>query len=276
MDLWQSAKEGAVLNSALAEELGVKANDPVTLHLQKVSAIPRETLLGRRDVGEVVDELRLTVRAVIPDEGLGRFSLHPNPAVPHNAFVPLRLLQDKLGQQGRINTLLVEGGEASTWQRELQQHLTLDDWGLILHSPESRTQDLFKKLARNQDNKLSATEWRRRVPETFAQAVRSPDNVLERSKVIAFYRTHHNYLSLESRQMLLDPAVAEAALAAAKETGLRAAPTLVYLANRISDGKQDFRRQTGNSLLHRRRIRSGAAGPFRTVSAVRAGPFGER
>jgi ABC-type lipoprotein release transport system permease subunit len=239
-DLWESPKEEVVLNAALAEELGMNANDKVILRLQKVSAIPRETLLGRRDVGDVVDELRLVVRTVIPDEGLGRFNLHPSPAVPRNVFVPLRLLQDRLGQPGRINALLVGGSERSAWQHALQQHLTLDDWGLILHSPESRVQELFNKLDRNRDGKLTANEWRRRVPETLAQAVRNPENVLERSKVTAFYRAQHNYLSLESRQMLLEPAVAEAAAAAAKEVSLRTAPTLVYLANRISDGKEEI------------------------------------
>jgi ABC-type lipoprotein release transport system permease subunit len=239
-DLWESAKEEVVLNKALAVELGAAAGDIVTLHLQKVSAIPRETLLGRRDAGEIVDDLRLTVHAVIPDEGLGRFSLHPSPAVPRNAFVPLRLLQAKLGQTGRINALLIAGGETADWQRDLQQHLTLDDWGLVLHSPESRAQDLFDKLDRNHDGKLTSNEWRGRIAETFAQAVRNQENVLERPKMIAFYRSQHNYLSLESRQMLLEPAVAEAATAAAKEGGLRTAPTLVYLANSISDGKQEI------------------------------------
>src|SRR5262249_12442576 len=147
---------------------------------------------------------------------LGRFNLHPSPAVPRNAFVPLQLLQTKLGQAGRINALLVGGGEASTWQERLKQHLTLEDWGLRLHSPESRTQDLFEKLDRNRDGKLTPNEWRRRVSESFIQAARSQDNNLERSGIAAFYRSHHNYLSLESRQMLLEPAAAEAAAAAAK------------------------------------------------------------
>src|SRR5262249_42474910 len=59
-----------------------------------------------------------------------------------------------------------------------------------------------------------------------------------RAEVSAFYREHHDYLSLESRQMILEPAAEQAALSAAKEAGLRTAPTLVYLANSISDGQQ--------------------------------------
>jgi ABC-type antimicrobial peptide transport system permease subunit len=45
---------------------------------------------------------------------------------------------------------------------------------------------------------------------------------------------NRDYMSLESRQLLLEPAVADAALKAANESGLRAAPTLVYLANTIA------------------------------------------
>src|SRR5260370_30814084 len=61
---------------------------------------------------------------------------------------------------------------------------------------------------------------------------------MRRREVEDSYRTNGNYLSLESAHVLLEPAVAEAALDAAKDVGLRAAPTLVYLANGISDGKE--------------------------------------
>src|SRR5205823_2235869 len=46
------------------------------------------------------------------------------------------------------------------------------------------------------------------------------------------------YLSLESRQLLLESAVVDAATAAARETRLTVAPTLVYLANDITDGRR--------------------------------------
>src|SRR5207302_2061881 len=67
-------------------------------------------------------------------------------------------------------------------------------------------------------------------------AVREARPAGARRRVAEYYRTQHPYLSLESRQMLLEPAVVEAAVRAAAKTGLRAAPTLVYLANTIADG----------------------------------------
>src|SRR5262245_42199847 len=123
------------LNAALAHDLGAKTGDPVTLHVQKVSLVPRETLLGRRDAGEVLDRITLPA-VVLSDRFAGtHFSLNPSPATPRNAFVPLPALQAALGQKGRVNTLLA-GATTDDLQAKLRTHLTLDDWGLVLHSPE--------------------------------------------------------------------------------------------------------------------------------------------
>jgi ABC-type antimicrobial peptide transport system permease subunit len=239
-EFWDSTQEEVVLNAALADELSVKVGDPVVLHLQKISAVPRESLLGRRDSSEVLEDVPLRVGAVIQDKGMGRFSLNPTPATPRNAFVPLRMLQERLHQERRVNALLIGGG-AEELQGQLRQHLTLDDWGLMLQTPQTRTDALFAKLDRNHDGKLERREWNRRIAATFAgEADRNHDGTLDRDEVRAFYEQHHNYLSLESRQMLLDPAVAEAALAAAQAQGFVAAPTLVYLANTISDGRDEI------------------------------------
>ncbi len=231
-----------VLNSVVARELGVNAGDTIRVNLQKVSRIPRETLLGRREAGDVVDDWPLTVRAVLADHAPGdRFNLNPSPTPPRNVFVPLRLLQARLGQEGRANALFARGGDTTALQKALRGKLTLGDWGLVLRDPENRTHDLFAKLDRNRDGELSRAEWRRRVAETFAEGVRPKrPGVLTREEVLAYYRAHRAYLSLESRNMLLEPAAVDAARAAAKGAGLRAAPTLVYLANGISHGGESI------------------------------------
>lgn len=51
-------------------------------------------------------------------------------------------------------------------------------------------------------------------------------------------RQPQGYLSLQSQQMFLDPVVSKAAVVAAEKANLRSAPTLVYLANRISDQRK--------------------------------------
>src|SRR5262249_13290613 len=96
-----------VLNAALARELEVGVGDTVTLHLQKVSGVPREALLGQRKAGDVVEDVRLKVAAVIDNDRPGsQFSLNPSPAAPRNAFLPLAVLQDILERQDRQSRAL--------------------------------------------------------------------------------------------------------------------------------------------------------------------------
>jgi ABC-type antimicrobial peptide transport system permease subunit len=190
-DFWQSTAEEVVLNQALAKDLGVAAGQTVTLNLQTVSAVPRESLLGKREASEVIYPLDLKVRAVLPDQGLGRFNLIPSPEPARNAFLPLATLQAALKQKGRANALLVGSG-AEDLQGRLRQHLTLEDWGLVLKEPKDRAGQ------------------------------------------------PRGYLSLESRQMLVEPAVATGADRAGKEAGARLAPTLVYLANTIAAGTNEI------------------------------------
>jgi ABC-type lipoprotein release transport system permease subunit len=226
------------LNRALAEALGVDAGDRVALRLQKPSAVPRESLLGRKEAGEVVDDWTLPVGRVLGEaDAADHFSLRPGLEAPRNAYVRLKDLQERLGKPGRVNAVLV--GAARPELSELtRERLTLDDWGLVLRDPPERVEALFAKLDRNRDGRLAPSEYRGRVAESFVQAVGlNPERELTRKAVEDFYRRERNYLSLESPRLLLPEPAGDAALAAAKETGLRAAPTLVYLANGISDGK---------------------------------------
>src|SRR5262249_51694822 len=147
------------LNATLARELGVGEGGRVTLHLPRASGVPRETPLGRPAPEDVLDEVRVTVERILPDEGVGRFSLTPGVGMPRNAFVPLQLLEEQLGQEGRINALLVAGAPPDLQDR-LRGQLTLDDWGLVLHDPDSRVRELFRKGDRTGDGKLKGTELR--------------------------------------------------------------------------------------------------------------------
>ena len=48
---------------------------------------------------------RLTVTAIIPAAGLGRFSLRPNQQLPNDAFVAAETLQDALEQPRKVNAI---------------------------------------------------------------------------------------------------------------------------------------------------------------------------
>lgn len=230
-----------ILNSVLAHQLNVSAGDTVSLRLQKPSAIPRETLLGRRDDKSVIDDWLLTVGKVLsPEDAVDSFSLRPELEAPRAVFVPLAELQQRLGLEGRCNALLA-GDVHSSLNETLPSRLQLVDWGLILQGPDERVGNLFQHLDKNRDGKLQPREWRERLAASVVEAIHPGRNpTLTREEVDNFYRKNRNYLSLESKQLLLEPILADEALEVAKESRLQTAPTLVYLANSLVAGSAEI------------------------------------
>jgi ABC-type antimicrobial peptide transport system permease subunit len=221
------------LSPNLARDLGVGVGDEVSFRVQKPGEVPRESLLGQRDDEDAVSVLRLRVAEVLsPDELGARFSLQPSPEAPRNAFVPLAALQRSIGQIGRVNALLAEGTERD-FGETFGRKLDLDDWGLLLLSPARRAQAVLDLYGRR-----SGVEARPPIAETILQAIdhhgNKPPN---RAALEAYFRDRHPYLSLQSREAILDDATVQAALEAAEESGLRAAATLVYLAKLSAKGK---------------------------------------
>lgn len=249
---WNSAEPAVVLSASLGHELGVKRGDTIILQVPKANEVPRESLLGRRDSTDVLADLRLSVAEVLPEDHFGsRFNLSSGLGQPRNAFVPLHALQASLRLNGRINTLfatrhpylLSPDGDPliENLNQALSYVLTMDDWGLVLHSPNSRASNLLSKIDRNGDGKLERKEWRNQLADSLVQgADEDRDSILTNDEVTDYYRRHRSYMSLESRQMLLESAAVSAAEAAAKKLNLQSARTLVYLANRIVHGKQSI------------------------------------
>jgi len=92
-----------LLSAALAAELGAKPGDALLVRVEKPSAIPLESLHGRKeDVGKTI---RLTLGTAVPRE----FSLNPQQGDVRAAYVPLARLQRELGETGKVNTILVAG-----------------------------------------------------------------------------------------------------------------------------------------------------------------------
>ncbi len=99
---------GLAINQRLAQKLKLKPGDELLVRVDKPSLLSRDAPLSTVEDASVA--LRLPVSAVIGDDDFGRFSLEANQIPPFTVFVPLDLLQHRLAQQGRSNTLLV-GGE---------------------------------------------------------------------------------------------------------------------------------------------------------------------
>lgn len=148
--------ESVILNDRLARKLRARVGEEVLLRVEKPSLLSRDAPLST--VMDASIALRLPVTAIADDTHFGRFSLEANQIPPYNAFVPMALLQQKLGLRGRANTLLVGAKHTAPSSSEataaLWRHWQLTDANLELrklpHTPgvlELRTDRVFLEPA---------------------------------------------------------------------------------------------------------------------------------
>ncbi len=131
----QTPREREILLSpSLVRELGSQAGDWLLLRVVKPSAIPTESLHGRKD--DLAQTIRLTAREMRKD--LGEFSLQPRQGEVRAAFVHLRRLQKELEQEGKVNTVLLSerehgsnsSGNGTSARIELAERLLRDTFSL--------------------------------------------------------------------------------------------------------------------------------------------------
>jgi ABC-type lipoprotein release transport system permease subunit len=121
------------LSAALTRELAARPGGEILLRIPKPSAIPLETLHGRKeDVGKTI-RLTIAPAAVRPRE----FSLRPQQGDLRAVYVPLARFERDLNQPGKVNTLLVgSASRGAPLDRRLKQRYTLADLGLRLRTLE--------------------------------------------------------------------------------------------------------------------------------------------
>jgi putative ABC transport system permease protein len=111
------------MTAALARELGAASGDTILLRIPKFSAIPLETLHGRKeDLGKT---LRLSMSGVVQRP----FSLRAQQGDVRAVYVPLAHLQREVGQPRRVNTIVAAQGKLPA--------LTLADLGIRLRQLEA-------------------------------------------------------------------------------------------------------------------------------------------
>ncbi len=139
----------ALVGASLADELGIASGDALLLRVEKPSAIPVESLHGRKeDLGRTI---RLRAREKLDASALGDFSLRPQQTAVRTVFVSLRLLQKELEQEGKTNTILLSSPSSSgkgqesaavsddgSLQKILKDKVTLEDLGIKLRALEQQ------------------------------------------------------------------------------------------------------------------------------------------
>ena len=186
------------LSSALAQELGSKTGDFILVTIQKPEAVPAEWLHGRK--GSIGSTIRLTFRGILPASALGEFSIHPQQGQVRAVFVPLRRLQQELGLEGKVNTILVSERDPGTGRTDAASAARLELLGKLLKDTFT-LEDLGIQLS-----------------------------VLEKRRSLV----------LESAGGLIGDPLAQAARATANRLRLHSSAIFTYLANSIRSGSREI------------------------------------
>ncbi len=227
---WKNLK-GAWLNHQAAIGLKISEKQNVVLRIEKPSAIPRESFLGNRE--DVVDSITLEVEKVLDrSDKYAGFNLFPGMDAPATVFVPLQLVQEKLGVTSKINSILTS---KSGLQDKFRSLLTLSDYELTFKGPEDRALDLFAKFDRDKNQVLEKREYQGKMPVKLIPLLQSQSGAIDIESVQKFFRANRNYYSLESSQMLVSPNLAQKADDLIQEMGLQSSQIMVYLANNIQE-----------------------------------------
>ena len=144
-DFWQLGNsdnpltgDGIAITRPLAEELDAKVGDELLLRLPAVGSLPGDSTLADKDDTTVSRRFKLI--AILPTEGLARFSLRPTQQQPRNVFLRLDAVQDLLDWKGQGNALAVAPRESAHvasdkfWDAVQATPLkpTLEDLGLVV------------------------------------------------------------------------------------------------------------------------------------------------
>ncbi|HWN09165.1 MAG TPA: FtsX-like permease family protein [Pyrinomonadaceae bacterium] len=131
-----------MVNEPLARELGAQTGDSLVVRIQKPSDIPVESLHSKKE--DLGSTLRLTVREIPAADALGEFSIQPQQSAVRAVFVPLKLLQDEIGQPAKVNLILLSKTSRSETELAapaanmellggiLKERTSLDDFGIKL------------------------------------------------------------------------------------------------------------------------------------------------
>ena len=120
------------LNAKLAAALGTKAGEEISLRLFKPGLLSRDAPLAK-DPGDDTQRKLLTVKAVLSDGQLGRFSLRSDQAAPYNAFVDRSWLQEAVEHRGWANVLVADASD----RKNLEEAWTVEDAGLSVRALEA-------------------------------------------------------------------------------------------------------------------------------------------
>jgi putative ABC transport system permease protein len=129
------ATDAVAINRVLAESLGVRTGDPVVLRITKLGDVPADSPLGRRTADSWSRRLRVT--EVLPDEGVGEFSLRPTQVTGGLAVTSLAtaqaILRRAVPSANVLFSIAADARSADALRAAVRP--ALDDVGLVCDTP---------------------------------------------------------------------------------------------------------------------------------------------
>jgi ABC-type antimicrobial peptide transport system permease subunit len=98
------AGETALINETLARQLSAQPGDEIVVRVRKPSALGLDAVISTHEEATVA--MRLRIGAILSVDQLGDCSLTANQSPAANLFLPLDLLAQRVGVEGRANLLV--------------------------------------------------------------------------------------------------------------------------------------------------------------------------
>ena len=136
------AGNGLLMSESLAAEFDPNPGDSILVRVQRQSDVPVDSLHGRKE--NLGRTMRFSLGGVLTAREMGEFSLRPQQGAVRAVFLPLEQLRGDLGQEGRVNTILVSedgpqtGQRAARLEEALRAAASLEDLGLTLRVLEQQ------------------------------------------------------------------------------------------------------------------------------------------
>jgi ABC-type antimicrobial peptide transport system permease subunit len=112
---------GVSANKALADKLQLKQGDELSLRFLSPQAVPPESTFGSKDN---LIRTKIVIEQIIPNEGIGRFSLKNDQQAEPLLLVPLDWIQNKLNAGEKVNAVFYNEPVS------IKPNFTLDDLGI--------------------------------------------------------------------------------------------------------------------------------------------------
>ncbi len=210
--------DGLALNERAAAQLGVKVGETLIVRVEKPGLFSRDAPLSGEE-NEIVS-IRVKLAKILTDAEFGRFSLQAGQVPPFSAFLPLQMLQDRVGQAGRANLLLLR-------QPNVIQYFGGSSVGI--GSVMFKLPDWFAERFVSAYGRISDEGYAQEMRERVATSLQLSDAGLELRDVPT------GGVELRTPRVFLDPPVVSAAPPAADGRRLEA---LTYFVNELRAGEK--------------------------------------